>query len=70
MAIPVGRRKVFVVSEPDLVRRIFVDDWPAHPKSDLMRAALGPLVGEGLLVSNGTIWSHDRQMLEPAFAQL
>lgn len=70
MAVPIGRRKVFIVSAPELVRRVLVDDYEIHPKSDLMRAALGPLVGEGLLVSNGDAWAHDRQMLEPAFAQL
>jgi len=70
MAVPIGRRKVFIVSAPDLVRRVLVDDHQVHPKSDLMRAALAPLVGEGLLVSNGDAWAHDRQMLEPAFAQL
>ncbi|MBU3694651.1 MAG: cytochrome P450 [Rhodocyclaceae bacterium] len=68
--IPVGRRKVFVVSDPDLIRYVFVDARTNYPKSDLMRAALGPLLGEGLLVSDGDTWVHDRQMLDPAFAQM
>lgn len=68
--IPVGRRKVFLVSEPELIRRVFVDSRSIYPKSDLMRAALGPLVGEGVLVSDGETWEHDRQMLEPAFAHM
>jgi len=70
LRIPVGKRKVFVVSEPELVRRVFVDSRALYPKSDLMRAALGPLVGEGVLVSDGETWEHDRQMLEPAFGQM
>lgn len=70
LRIPVGKRKVFVVSAPELVRRVFVDSRALYPKSDLMRAALGPLVGEGVLVSDGATWEHDRQMLEPAFAQM
>lgn len=68
--IPVGRRKVFVVSDPDLIRHVFVDARSRYTKSDLMRAALGPLVGEGLLVSDGSTWEHDRHMLEPALAQM
>lgn len=68
--IPVGRRQVFVVSDPELVRTVFVDARMAYPKSDLMQAALGPLVGEGVLVSDGDTWEHDRRMLEPAFAQM
>ncbi len=68
--IPVGRRAVFIVSAPDLVRRVFVDAREQYPKSDLMRTALGPLVGEGILVSDGETWQHDRAMLEPAFAHM
>lgn len=68
--IPVGRRKVLVVSDPDLIRFVFVDARARYPKSDLMRAALGPLVGEGVLVSDGRTWEHDRHMLEPALAQM
>jgi len=68
--IPVGKRKVFLVSEPELIRRVFVDSRGIYPKSDLMRAALSPLVGEGVLVSDGETWEHDRHMLEPAFAHM
>lgn len=68
--IPVGKRKVFLINEPELIRRVFVDSRGIYPKSDLMRAALGPLVGEGVLVSDGETWEHDRQMLEPAFAHM
>jgi cytochrome P450 len=68
--IPVGRRNVVLVSDPDLIRHVFVDARSRYSKSDLMRAALGPLVGDGLLVSDGGTWEHDRHMLEPAFAQM
>ena len=69
-AVPVGRRKVVVVSHPDLIRHVLVDARANYLKSDLMRAALGPLVGEGLLLSDGETWAHDRGMLEPALAQM
>lgn len=69
-AVPVGRRKVFLVSDPDLIRHVLVDARPNYPKSDLMRAALAPLVGDGVLVSEGDNWERDRRMLEPAFAHM
>jgi len=68
--VPVGRRTVFMISDPDLIRQVFVDQRHLYPKSDLMVSALSPLVGDGVLVSEGDTWEHDRQMLSPAFAQM
>lgn len=70
VVVPVGKRPVFIVNDPELIKRIFIDDHPRFPKSDLMIAALAPLLGDGVLVSNGSVWEHDRRMLEPAFAHM
>lgn len=70
VVVPVGKRPVFIVNEPEIIRRIFIDDHARYPKSDLMIAALAPLLGQGVLVSNGSVWEHDRRMLEPAFAHM
>lgn len=70
VVVPVGKRPVFIVNDPEIIRRIFIDDHARYPKSDLMIAALAPLLGEGVLVSNGSVWEHDRRMLEPAFAHM
>ncbi len=68
--VPIGRRPVFIVNEPELVRRIFTDDRANYPKSDLMVSGLRPLLGDGVLISGDPTWEHDRRMLEPAFMQL
>lgn len=70
VSVPIGHRKVLIVSDPQLVKRILVEDRAFYPKSDLMISALSPLVGEGVLVSNGDQWTHDRLMLDPAFAHM
>ena len=35
-----------------------------------MISALSPLLGDGVLISSGELWEHDRQMLEPAFMHM
>ena len=70
VTVPVGKRPVFIVNHPDTVRRILTEARENYPKSDLMVSALSPLLGEGVLISSGETWEHDRQMLEPAFMHM
>ncbi len=70
VSVPIGRRRVFIVNHPDLIRRIMVEEVDLYPKSDLMVAALEPLLGQGVLISAGDTWSRHRAMLAPAFEQL
>ncbi len=68
--VPLGRRSVFIVNHPETLRRILGDDRANYPKSDLVVSALTPLLGDGILISEGKLWEHDRQMLEPAFVHM
>ena len=70
VSVPIGRRPVFIVNHPGTIRRIFTEDRERYPKSDLMVSTLTPLLGDGVLVSGGERWEHDRKMLEPAFMQM
>ncbi len=70
ITVPVGRRPVFIVNHPETIRRILTEDRTNYPKSDLMVSALSPLLGDGVLISSGELWEHDRQMLEPAFMHM
>ena len=70
VSVPIGRRPVFIVNHPETIRRIVNEDREFYPKSDLMISTLMPLIGEGVLVSGGERWEHDRKMLEPAFMQM
>jgi cytochrome P450 len=65
-----GKRPITIVNDPAIVKSILVDNATQFPKSDVMVAALKPLVGEGILISNGELWKRQRSMLEPAFAQM
>ena len=70
ITVPVGKRPVFIVNHPETIRRILTEDRANYPKSDLMVSALSPLLGDGVLISSGELWEHDRQMLEPAFMHM
>ena len=67
---PIGKRPIFIVNHPEFVRRVLIKDVDAFPKSDLMVSALEPLVGDGVFISGGERWSHQRAMIDPAFAHM
>lgn len=62
-----GRRKIFLFNDPASVRAILVDDSESFPRSPLRNRLIAPLVGEGLVLSEGAEWRKQRRMLAPAF---
>lgn len=59
---------IFMVNQPDLVRRIMVEDIALFPKHRLLGEILKPLLGESIFTTNGPQWKAQRDMLDPAFA--
>jgi cytochrome P450 len=73
VAINLGFRSTGVmclINDPAGIRQVLVTEEPNFPKSDLMIAPLKPLLGDGILISNGPVWQGQRAMLEPAFQQM
>ena len=60
-------RQLFIVNDPDLVERVMVTHVNLYPKSDATRAVLEPLIGDGMFISHGDIWRHQRRIATPAF---
>ncbi|PKW09358.1 Cytochrome P450 [Streptomyces sp. 1222.5] len=60
--------RVFMLHRPDLVRHVLKDNvgnyTKAHTPDDAM---LRPLLGNGLLTSNGEEWARQRRLCAPAF---
>jgi cytochrome P450 len=69
---PLGysRRSILIVNRPDQVRRVLSDPEGIFPKSDLMVAALAPLIGDSVFVSSGDTWRRQRRMIDPAFTMM
>jgi cytochrome P450 len=67
---PLDGRDVCLINDPAGIRQVLVTEEPNFPKSDLMIAALKPLLGDGILISNGPVWQRQRAIMEPAFQQM
>jgi cytochrome P450 len=63
-----GRRDAFLLSHPDHVRQVLVDDAAAFQKGGIMRRARR-LLGDGLLTSEGERHHAQRRALQPAFSR-
>ena len=56
-----------VVSAPDAIRRVLVDNVANYPKDALQKRILSPGLGEGLLTVEGDAWKIQRRALAPLF---
>jgi cytochrome P450 len=62
-----GRRRIVLVSHPDLIEQVLVTDnrnFTKHFAFKLLR----PTMGSGLLMSEGDFWRRQRRLMQPAFA--
>ena len=65
-AISVGSRRIFVVNHPDLIRDILIThDWN-FVKGPGLRSSK-PVLGNGLLTSEGELHRRQRRLVQPAF---
>ncbi len=63
----VGDTVTYVVSSPKLAHEILVERANEFHKAAMLRRAVGPLVGNGLLTSEGDFWKRQRKLAQPAF---
>ena len=64
------KRPIVILNDPPLIKTLLLDEADNFPKSTLMIKAFEPLLGNGLLISNGSDWRRQRRMLEGAFSQM
>ena len=58
----------YLANQPDLVRRVLVEQAEHFPKSDIVRRTMGDLLGDGVFVANGRTWQRQRRIIDPGFA--
>lgn len=56
-----------VLNAPDAIRRVLVDNHEAYARTNATLRILRPLLGQGLFISEGPDWRHQRRTLAPAF---
>ena len=62
-----GRRQI-ILSRPAGIQHILVDNPENYRRTPAGIRILRPLLGQGLLLSRGEHWKHQRRTLAPAFA--
>ena len=62
----VGRWRLFLVSDPDLIQQVLVTDARHYIKHFGARA-FKPILGNGLVTSEGDFWLSQRRLMQPTF---
>jgi cytochrome P450 len=62
----VGRWRLFLISDPDLIQQVLITDARSYIKHFGARA-FKPVLGNGLVTSEGDFWRGQRRLLQPAF---
>ncbi|MBE7199953.1 MAG: cytochrome P450 [Parafilimonas terrae] len=60
-------RSSFVLSDPEAIRRVLVENQANYARTTGTTRILRPILGDGLLISEGSAWRHQRRTLAPAF---
>ncbi|OXY82127.1 cytochrome P450 [Oceanimonas doudoroffii] len=58
---------LYMVNQPELVRKVMVQNMADFPKHAMLGDILEPLLGESIFTTNGEQWQKQRDMLDPAF---
>jgi len=62
----VGRWQLFLASDPDLIQQVLITDAKHYIKHFGARA-FKPVLGNGLVTSEGDFWLRQRRLIQPAF---
>jgi cytochrome P450 len=57
----------FIVNKPEYIEHVLLGNQRNYRKGDFLRRMLGPLLGDGLLISEGDFWRRQRRIAAPAF---
>ena len=57
----------YLVNDPELVRRVLIAAPNEFPKSARVTRGLNILLGQSVFVTNGSLWEHQRRIINPAF---
>ncbi len=57
----------FLVNQPELVRRVLIDEAGNFPKSEVLSDTLHPLLGDSIFATNDAQWRAQRDIINPAF---
>ncbi len=62
------RPSLLFVTDPEMLRRIFIDAVEIYDKGDIVRRRLQPFLGDSLLIAGLESWRPQRRIAAPLFA--
>ena len=70
--LPYIRRKVLgytvhIPLDPQLVQQVLLDNVAGYSKPDIVKSLLAPVIGRGLLTSDGMQWREQRRIVAATF---
>jgi cytochrome P450 len=65
--VPLGPIRLFFLSDPDAIQRVLLENQANYSKRTRDYEAMKPVLGEGLLTSDGALWQRQRRTIQPAF---
>jgi cytochrome P450 len=60
--------RVHIMMHPDMVQRVLLDNAANYEKPRLVKKLLKPVIGRGLLSSDGELWRAQRKIVAASFA--
>ena len=57
----------FLINKPEYIEHVLLTNHANYSKSQFLRRMLGPVLGDGLLTSEGELWRRQRRIAAPAF---
>jgi cytochrome P450 len=67
VSMPVLGMNRILLNRPKYVQQLLILDHAKLQKSTLTKLVVGPLLGQGLLISEGDFWRRQRRLAQPAF---
>ena len=65
--VDLGPMETYVLTDPHEIERVLVSDHEKFRKPEFQDDALGRLLGDGLLLSEGETWRSQRDLANPSF---
>jgi cytochrome P450 len=62
----VFRTSLFIINHPPSIQRVMATNGKNYVKSPMNAQALKPLLGNGLFVSEGELWTRQRRLMAPS----
>ena len=60
--------RVHILLDPDLIEHVLLTNAANYVKPDIVRTLLDPIIGSGLLTSDGSLWRDQRKIVAASFS--